>query len=107
MERLTKRWGNNPAVPTGFYLDFILDLNDRDSNGLQAVFERLCDFEDKLERGGLSEVAHGKWLPASDKPGVQIGMKCSLCKARISYSEFYNGNHMYCHKCGAKMDLEE
>ena len=50
------------------------------------------------------EVRHGKWISASKKQGVQIGMKCSLCGARIKYSEFFNGNHNYCHKCGAKMD---
>lgn len=31
-------------------------------------------------------------------------MKCSFCGARIKYSEFFNGNHNYCHKCGTKMD---
>ena len=46
----------------------------------------------------------GKWIPASNKPGVQAGMKCSLCKARITYSEYHNGQHLYCHKCGAKME---
>ena len=50
------------------------------------------------------EVVHGKWIHASNKPGVLIGMKCSLCGARIKYSEFINGNHKYCHKCGARMD---
>ena len=54
----------------------------------------------------VEPVKHGKWISASTKPGVQIGMKCSLCGARIKYSEFFNGNHNYCHKCGAKM-LEE
>ena len=48
----------------------------------------------------------GKWISASAKPGVQVGMKCSLCGARIKYSEFFNGNHNYCHKCGAKMSKE-
>ena len=48
----------------------------------------------------------GKWISASTKPGVQIGMKCSLCGARIKYSEFFNGNHRYCHKCGAEMIKE-
>ena len=46
---------------------------------------------------------YGKWISASDKPGVKVGMKCSICGARIKYSEFFNGNHNYCHKCGAKM----
>lgn len=50
------------------------------------------------------EVRHGKWVSASKKQGVNIGMKCSLCGSRIKYSEFFNGNHNYCHKCGAKMD---
>ena len=52
------------------------------------------------------EVRHGKWVSASNKSGVNIGMKCSLCGARIKYSEHSNGNHRYCHKCGAKMGGE-
>ena len=46
---------------------------------------------------------YGKWISASTKPGVNAGMKCSECKARISYSEHINGQHLYCHKCGARM----
>lgn len=49
----------------------------------------------------------GKWISASGRPGVNIGMKCSLCGARIRYQEFYNGNHNYCHKCGARMVDED
>ena len=45
----------------------------------------------------------GKWVPASTKPGVYVGMKCSECKARITYSEYNNSQHLYCHKCGARM----
>lgn len=52
------------------------------------------------------EQKQGKWIPASTKPGVYAGMKCSLCKARISYSEHSNSQHLYCHKCGAKMSKE-
>lgn len=48
-----------------------------------------------------------KWIPASTKPGVHAGMKCSECKARISYNEHFNGQHLYCHKCGAKMKIKE
>ena len=48
----------------------------------------------------------GKWIPASTKPGVYAGMKCSECKARITYSEHSNGQHLYCHKCGARMIKE-
>ena len=49
-------------------------------------------------------VVHAHWVSASKKQGVNIGMKCSLCGARIKNSEFFNGNHNYCHKCGAQMD---
>lgn len=52
------------------------------------------------------EQKRGKWIPASTKPGANAGMKCSECKARISYSEHFNGQHRYCHKCGAKMTRE-
>ena len=55
----------------------------------------------------LAPVRYGKWVPASIKPGVHAGMKCSLCGARIKYSEFYNGNHSYCYKCGARILGEE
>lgn len=54
----------------------------------------------------VEEPKVGKWIPASTKPGVHAGMKCSLCKARISYSEYFNGQHLYCHKCSAKMLAE-
>ena len=49
----------------------------------------------------------GKWISASGRPGVNVGMKCSLCGARLRYQEFYNGNHNYCHKCGARMAEED
>lgn len=48
----------------------------------------------------------GKWIPASTKPGVHAGMKCSECKARITYREYNNGQHLYCHKCGAHIIKE-
>ena len=52
------------------------------------------------------EQKRGKWISASTKPGVYAGMKCSECKARITYSEHSNGQHLYCHKCGAKMNID-
>ena len=57
--------------------------------------------------GGKADVVvarHGEWIEASSKPYAACGKKCSLCGARIRYSEFGHGNHNYCHKCGAKMD---
>ena len=57
----------------------------------------------QLPPANVEAVRPGKWLPASTKPGVYAGMKCSECKARISYSDYNHGQHLYCHKCGAKM----
>jgi hypothetical protein len=71
---------------------------------------QLCQFQDFYNRlmKDTPTIKHnvGKWISASTKPGVHAGMKCSLCKARISYSEHFNGQHLYCHKCGAKMIKE-
>ena len=47
-----------------------------------------------------------KWISASKTQGVNIGMKRSLCGARIKYSELFNGSHIFCRKCGAKMNEE-
>jgi DNA-directed RNA polymerase subunit RPC12/RpoP len=72
-------------------------------NGVCAVEgELMC-----LEPVELEEPTVGKWVLASTKPGVHAGMKCSECKARITYSEHFNGQHLYCHKCGAKMIKEK
>ena len=68
----------------------------------EAVEEGIC-YECKY----FEQQKIGKWISASTKPGVQIGMKCSLCGARIKYSEFFNGNHNYCYKCGARMIKDE
>lgn len=70
------------------------------------VVEDIREFIQKLPTADVVEVKHGEWVFASNKPGVNIGYKCSLCGARIKYSEHFNGNHNYCHKCGALMDGE-
>ena len=60
-----------------------------------------------MDASDVAPFIHAHWVSASKKQGVNIGMKCSLCGARIKNSEFFNGNHNYCHKCGAKMDEKE
>ena len=70
------------------------------------TMDQMIDYVEKLPVEDIEPPRHGKWISASTKPGVQVGMKCSLCGARIKYSEFFNGNHNYCHKCGAKMIKE-
>jgi DNA-directed RNA polymerase subunit RPC12/RpoP len=61
------------------------------------------EFLDNIPTAEAELVRHGKWIPTSTKPRVYAGMKCSECKARITYSEYNNGQHLYCHKCGARM----
>ena len=48
-----KRWGNNPAVPNCFDLDFIMDLDDKTMDGLQAIFKKLADYEGAERDGTL------------------------------------------------------
>ena len=69
--------------------------------------KRFLDEARALYNNNYRKQEEAKWIPASTKPGVHVGMKCSLCGARIKYSEFYNGNHNYCYKCGAKMTKED
>ena len=71
------------------------------------TMDQMIDYVEKLPPGDIEPPRYGKWIPASTKPGVYAGMKCSLCKARISYSEHFNGQHLYCHKCGARMVKDE
>ena len=64
---------------------------------------QFCKTRPVIEELPTSE---GKWIPVSQKPGVYAGMKCSICKAKISYKDYYGGQHNYCYKCGAKMAKE-
>ena len=63
--------------------------------------EAFCmTFKNSLD---VCELVYGKWVSASNKPGTNIGMKCSVCGARIKNSEYLHGNHRFCHRCGARM----
>jgi len=46
MERLTKRWGNNPAVPGTFYIDFVFEMDDTQAAAFRDFCNRLADYED-------------------------------------------------------------
>ena len=65
----------------------------------------LLNFLDNAPTIEAKPIVHAYWVDVN--PNLHIGMKCSLCGARIKYSEFFNGNHRYCHKCGAQMDEKE
>lgn len=71
-----------------------------DETNVQRVALSDCEIQPIANN---TETKHGKWVSASNKPGVNVGMKCNICGARIKYSEFFNGNHNFCHKCGADM----
>lgn len=63
--------------------------------GMPFVNDVTCKYYERIKTA--------KWISASNKTGVNIGMKCSVCGARIKNSEHLNGNHNFCHKCGADM----
>lgn len=46
MERLTKRWGNNPAVPATFYIDFVFEMDGVQAAAFKDFCNRLADYED-------------------------------------------------------------
>lgn len=46
MDRLTKQYGGNPAVPTKFDLDFAFQTDDEAWHGLTEIFNRLAEYED-------------------------------------------------------------
>ncbi len=61
MERLTKQWGNNHAVPTEIDLDFMFRLDDPTSHGLTEILDRLAAYEDTgLEPEGVQELVSAK-----------------------------------------------
>ena len=54
------------------------------------------------EQMGYRKQVEGKWISCKNNSGY----KCSNCGARIKNSAKFNGNHSWCHKCGAKMNGE-
>ena len=48
MERLVIRIGNEPAVPTEFDMDFAFELDKGTFDGLQRIFNQLCNLTDIL-----------------------------------------------------------
>ena len=82
------------------------EIRDKFAPLHRAVIDAFVYSLETISPAKVEPVKYGKWIPASTKPGVHAGMKCSECKARISYSEHFNGQHLYCHKCGVKMIKE-
>lgn len=82
MERLVIRIGNEPAVPTEFDMDFVFDLDKGTFDGLQRIFNQLCDLTDIL---GDYDLARLRELVDADRDGrVKIlssttGLTCGAC----------------------------
>ena len=45
MDRLTVQYSNNPAVPTKFDLDFVMNLDDANWKELDKLIQRLAAYE--------------------------------------------------------------
>lgn len=120
MERLVIRIGNEHAVPTEFDMDFAFDLDKCMFDGLQRIFDQLCDLTDILgdeydldrlqvimdaeQHGGLI-VGYGPGDPG--EPG-ELGVmeevaadnvevvRCRECTHYKICDEWENGKRMLC-----------
>nr|DAT62569.1 MAG TPA: Protein of unknown function (DUF551) [Caudoviricetes sp.] len=83
VERLVTRIGNEPAVPTKVDMDFVFDLDKGTFDGLQMIFNQLCDLTDIL--GENYDLARLRELVDADRDGrVKIlssttGLTCGAC----------------------------
>ena len=67
MERLVIRIGNEPAVPTEFDMDFAFELDKGTFDGLQRIFNQLCDLTDIL--GDEYDLDRLRKLAQADREG--------------------------------------
>lgn len=67
VRRLVVRIGNEPAVPTDVDIDFVFDLDKRTFDGLQRIFNQLCDLTDIL--GDDYDLDHLRNLVEADRDG--------------------------------------
>lgn len=64
--------------------------------------ERTELYINDIPTAAVRPVTHAAWIRCNNGAGY----KCSNCKARVRISEVFNGNHNFCHKCGATMDAK-
>lgn len=95
MERLVIRIGNEPAVPTEFDMDFAFELDKGTFDGLQRIFNQLCDLTDILDDD--YDLDRLRKLAQADKGGkikayIADSFYCDICQkshARIKEIEVY------------------
>lgn len=67
MEQLVTRIGNAPAVPTEIDIDFAFDLDQKTFDGLQRIFNQLCDLTDII--GKDYDLSRLRELVQADREG--------------------------------------
>lgn len=74
MEQLVTRIGNAPAVPTEIDLDFAFDLDQKTFDGLQRIFNQLCDLTDII--GKDYDLSRLRELVQADREGRCVVLPC-------------------------------
>ena len=76
MERLVTRVGALPAVPTQFDIGFILNVDKATFDGLQKIFNQLCDLTDIL--GDDYSIDHLRELVEADQKERCVILPCKV-----------------------------
>ena len=111
MGRLTKRVNGN-AVPTNIDIDFILGMDDKTWKGLQAIFNRLADYEEneiytgedimqKTEPETEQEFPRAAFLHYNAMEFEAV-YRCPNCYDSFSDVSF-NSNGRSCPRCKTKL----
>lgn len=89
MDRLVTRIGNEPAVPTELDMDFAFDLDKRTFDGLQRIFNQLCDLTDIL--GDDYDLDRLKELVQADREERCVVLPCKVGETVYTIEQEFNG----------------
>ena len=89
MDRLVTRIGNEPAVPTELDMDFAFDLDKRTFDGLQRIFNQLCDLTDIL--GDDYDLDRLKELVQADRAERCVVLPCKVGETVYTIEQEFNG----------------
>lgn len=93
MRRLVVRIGNEPEVPTDIDIDFVFDLDKRTFDGLQRIFNQLCDLTDIL--GDDYDLSRIRELVGADKDGRCV----VLSEPMVPMVQHPGDTDVYCPNC--------
>lgn len=89
MERLVKRVGNEHAVPTEIDMDFVCALDKNTFDGLQRIFDQLCDLTDILgddyDLDRLRELVEEVWGDCNLSYDDKVKRLDSMSMAYVDY----------------------